>query len=68
MGAITLPDTIAAINRDRCIGCGLCVSTCAAEAIQLVKKPKERVPPKDMEALFETIMAHKKTALLNQTE
>ena len=68
MGAITLQDVIAAITLDRCIGCGLCVSTCAAQAIQLLKKPKELVPPKDMEALFETIMAHKKTALLRQTE
>jgi Na+-translocating ferredoxin:NAD+ oxidoreductase subunit B len=68
MGAIMLQNAIAAINRDRCIGCGLCVSTCAAEAIQLVKKPKVRVPAKDMEALFETIMAHKKTALLSQTD
>ena len=56
------------VDEDKCIGCGLCVSTCAVEAIQLVKKPKELVPPKDMEALFETIMEHKKTALLSQTE
>ena len=68
MDAIRLENNIAAINRDRCIGCGLCVSTCAVEAIQLVKKPKEQVPPKDMEALLETIMAHKKAALLSQTD
>jgi NAD-dependent dihydropyrimidine dehydrogenase PreA subunit len=43
------------IIRDRCIGCGLCVTTCPAEAIRLVgKEEKERVnPPKDESAWFE---------------
>ncbi|MGD8521235.1 MAG: 4Fe-4S binding protein [Desulfobacterales bacterium] len=34
---------------ERCIGCGLCVTTCPSEAIQLVRKPAEQLvtPPKD---------------------
>ncbi|HTY63931.1 MAG TPA: 4Fe-4S binding protein [Acidobacteriota bacterium] len=59
MDAVAVENDTAAINRDRCIGCGLCVSTCAVEAIELKNKPKEHIPPKDMEALLETIMAHK---------
>jgi len=37
------------VIRERCIGCGLCVSTCPSEAIQLVRKPVEEqvAPPKD---------------------
>jgi MinD superfamily P-loop ATPase len=37
------------IIKEKCIGCGLCVSTCPSEAIQLIRKPLEDIeaPPKD---------------------
>ena len=37
------------VIRERCIGCGLCISTCPAEAIQLVRKNPSQIapPPKD---------------------
>ena len=65
MGAIELQDDIALINRDRCIGCGLCVPTCLSESMLLVKKEKEWVPPRDMDALYESIMTHKRVTLQN---
>jgi len=68
MDAIRIENEIAGVNRDRCIGCGLCVPTCAVEALELMKKAKEQVPPKSMEALFETIMAHKEAATTAQTK
>ncbi len=49
MGAIALnKDEVAEINLERCIGCGLCVTTCSGEALRLEIKPKEkhRQPPK----------------------
>ncbi len=48
MNAISMSDDdTARINRDRCIGCGLCVITCPEEAISLVQKEEaqRRVPP-----------------------
>jgi Fe-S-cluster-containing hydrogenase component 2 len=50
MDAIAIDhEGIAVIDYDRCIGCGLCVITCPADAIILEKKPREKrkVPPKN---------------------
>jgi len=46
-----------ALNTDRCIGCGLCVSTCPSGALMLVRKPdSERTqPPTTMDATWRTI-------------
>jgi NAD-dependent dihydropyrimidine dehydrogenase PreA subunit len=51
---------VCVMNLDRCLGCGNCVSSCPSEAIRLVKKDNEVVPPENLEDLYETIMAHKK--------
>ncbi len=44
MEAIHLTDGTAALDPKRCIGCGLCVSTCSSESLSLVRKPKTRQP------------------------
>jgi len=50
MEALSLADGKAALNLDRCIGCGLCVSTCPTDSLSLVRKPKAKQPyvPKDI--------------------
>jgi len=57
MAAITInDDDVAEINLDRCIGCGLCVTTCPEEALCLELKPEDqrRMPPeKASQALIE---------------
>lgn len=48
-------DEKAVVNKDRCIGCGLCVTTCPSEAIELVLKPEEQLktpPPTSMEQMM----------------
>lgn len=65
VGAVTMDDgtSAAVVNLDRCLGCGNCVVTCPTGAMILVKKQTETVPPRDMEALYDTIMVHKKGPL-----
>jgi Fe-S-cluster-containing hydrogenase component 2 len=46
-----------ALDADRCIGCGLCVSTCPSEALTLVRKPGSELTqvPVDMDTTWRTI-------------
>ena len=41
MAAIDMQDDVAGIDSDRCIGCGLCIPTCSADAIELVRKEEK---------------------------
>ena len=59
MNAATLIGGIISINLDRCIGCGNCVVTCPSKAIQLKKKEKEIIPPKDMTTMEVKILSKK---------
>ncbi len=52
MDAITYDAGPAAIAEARCIGCGLCMTTCATGAIRLVPKATTHVPPKDTGRLY----------------
>ncbi|MFW5989713.1 MAG: 4Fe-4S binding protein [Desulfosudaceae bacterium] len=45
----------------KCVGCGLCVTTCKPGAIQLAQKEVATVPPVTTEDLYETIMKNKKS-------
>jgi Fe-S-cluster-containing hydrogenase component 2 len=51
------------VDPARCIGCGVCVPTCATGAIHLNKKAKEIVPPKTNDDLYDFIRVHKKNKL-----
>jgi ferredoxin len=50
VNAIEAGDEVYHVIREKCIGCGLCVSTCPAHAISLVRKEAgEIVPPPENE-------------------
>ena len=51
MDAITIED-VSTINRDRCIGCGVCVPSCPEDAIHLRNKEEITEPPKDLMDLW----------------
>ena len=52
MEAIASPEGKAVVDRSRCIGCALCLTTCPSGALRLqsVDHPKE--PPDDIKALY----------------
>lgn len=52
-------DGYSTINLDRCIGCGNCVAACPSEALKLVKKEEEAIPPEDRTSLYK-ILAERK--------
>ncbi len=47
MGAIEIEDGKSVIDRVRCIGCGLCVTTCPSESLKLMRKREDQLylPP-----------------------
>ena len=55
VGAVEEEGDAYRIIRERCIGCGLCITTCPAEAVRLVHKGKEELvtPPATEDAWFE---------------
>ena len=57
MGALSAGGDRVTLNSDRCIGCGLCVSTCPSGALALMRKPgsEQTQVPADMRATWRTI-------------
>jgi NAD-dependent dihydropyrimidine dehydrogenase PreA subunit len=54
--ALSINNDYSSVDLDRCIGCGICVSTCPNDAIELKKKDKKYVPPKDQDAMYKKIL------------
>ena len=56
MDALEMGDDNPSIDLDRCIGCGVCVSTCKSGAYELIAKDIKHVPPKDTDAMYKKIL------------
>lgn len=52
MDAISNQDGKTFVDRSRCIGCALCVSTCPSGALQLLPNDQPKLPPDDTKALY----------------
>jgi len=56
MEALSVDTDISTVDLDRCIGCGVCVSTCPNKAMELKRKDSIYVPPKDTDAMYKKIL------------
>ena len=56
MNAVSVAEKKAAVDPDRCIGCGVCAVACKEQAIRLSPKPKQTVPPRSANALYQKMM------------
>jgi electron transport complex protein RnfB len=43
-GALSIPETVCAVDYARCVGCGLCATVCSTGALQLERRPAGEVP------------------------
>jgi electron transport complex protein RnfB len=50
----------ALVDKNRCLGCGLCVPTCPVNAVTLVPRSIETRPPETRQELYEILLAGKK--------
>jgi len=55
MDAISFEDDTASIILNRCIGCGNCVIGCPSDAIILLRKENQNVPPLTVEELYQKL-------------
>jgi Fe-S-cluster-containing hydrogenase component 2 len=43
--AIQIENNLATVSMSKCIGCGLCVSTCPNESISMIQKQPDAISP-----------------------
>ncbi len=46
MTAIVVKESVAEVDPERCIGCGLCVTTCTTGAVSLFPREEAPEPPR----------------------
>jgi ferredoxin len=56
---MTLLDDVCKVNRDRCIGCGICVANCTTKAVRLHQKERISLPPESTGTTYTNILARK---------
>ena len=59
MAATKVRESVAEVDRERCIACGLCVTRCDVEAVHLVKCRDPSDPPKTIGEMGLKIAAEK---------
>jgi Pyruvate/2-oxoacid:ferredoxin oxidoreductase delta subunit len=59
VSAIEVQNDLARVSRERCIGCGLCVSTCETNALSMVQRKDAGVPPKTISEMGMRVLTEK---------
>jgi Fe-S-cluster-containing hydrogenase component 2 len=61
MEALSMKDDVAQVDSKRCIGCGLCISTCQAGAMVLRPRAAVNVPVENSMQLAQAIVLSTKS-------
>jgi len=56
MDAIRKVNGYVEVQNQRCIGCGVCIPVCKQKALHMVKKEKEKIPPKNKGDMYKKML------------
>ncbi|MBL7074864.1 4Fe-4S binding protein [candidate division KSB1 bacterium] len=57
--SLLFSERVSSVNKDICLGCGVCISACEKNAISLIPRKNPTIPKGTIRELYKTILREK---------